>query len=150
MEDSLITVKYSGAKAENGIMDARASAEALLGFDKMIRYAICNKEPKLKNVDFDLPVKVQKGSWEITIPEAIGNITLTALLVALAQQIAKEGLFEIGPIKDSKKRVCSIITEFSFILFFVFHRFCYNVVCLSSYFGLGRSSLAVYPSQYVD
>jgi len=105
MEDNLIIVKYSGAKAENGIMDARASAEALLGFDKMIRYAICNKEPKLKNVDFDLPVKVQKGSWEITIPEAIGSIVLTAGLAALAHQIAKEGLFEIGPIKDSKKLI---------------------------------------------
>ena len=103
MGDSLIIVKYSGAKAENGIMDARASAEALLGFDKMIRYAICNKEPKLKKVDFDLPVKVQKGTWEITIPEAIGSLVLTAYLVGLAQQAAKDGFLEIGLIKDSKK-----------------------------------------------
>jgi len=104
MGDSLVIVNYSGAKAENGIMDARASAEALLGFDRMIRYAICNKEPKLKNVDFDLPVKVQKGTWEITIPQAI-TIVLTAYLVGLANQSAKEGFIEIGPIKDSKKLI---------------------------------------------
>ena len=101
-EECLIKVKYVGEKAEDGIMDARASGEALLGFDEMVRYAICKHEPALKRVHFELPVKVQKGSWEIILPPAM-KVALTAFLVGLATQAAKDGLLESGPVKDAKK-----------------------------------------------
>ena len=33
-------LKYSGKSVEDGLMDARKSAEALLGFDEVLRYFI--------------------------------------------------------------------------------------------------------------
>ncbi len=103
MDDSLITLKYVGEKTVDGVMDARLSAEALLGFDKMVRHAIRAKDDRLKDLDFDLPVKVCEGSWAITLPEAVA----TAYFLMLAQQAATKGLFETASFhaQDAKKAI---------------------------------------------
>ena len=50
--------------------------------------------------------------------------------------------------KGGKKRDCSIFTEFLSILFFVFHRFCSNVMYLSLSSDQPGIGLAAYPSQF--
>ncbi len=107
MDDSLITLKYVGKKTVDGVMDARLSAEALLGFDKMMRHAIRAKDSRLKDLDFDLPVKVCEGSWAIVLPAAIGSVVITAYLRTLAKQAAKNGLFETASFhaQDAKKAI---------------------------------------------
>jgi hypothetical protein len=47
----------------------RKSAEALLGFDEMLRYFISKEEPQLSNVPYEIPVNIKKGSWEISLVE---------------------------------------------------------------------------------
>jgi len=56
--------KYSGEKTREGYMDAKKSAEALLGIDEVLRFLIYKKAPELSEIKFDIPIKIQKGSWE--------------------------------------------------------------------------------------
>lgn len=62
-------IKYKGKKVEDGLMDARKQANALLGLDNALRYFIGKQLPDLVNTDYEIPIKIQKGSWEALIPE---------------------------------------------------------------------------------
>lgn len=103
-------LKYSGKSVESGLLDVRKSAEALLGFDEILRYFLLKEDPTLKEIDFEIPVRIKKGSWEALIPETIegwilagGGITATTYLAAMAKKAGTDGLFETGPAKDIKK-----------------------------------------------
>lgn len=101
-------LRYSGKSVENGLLDARKSAEALFGFDQVLRYFLLKEDPTLSEIDFEIPVRIRKGSWEALIPEIIDKIfspecVLTTYGVATANQAAKDGLFETGLAKDVKK-----------------------------------------------
>ena len=110
-------IKYFGDGVEQGLLDSRKAAEALLGFDEAIRFYMSKEEPLLRNVDFDFPVAINKGSWKIAIPDNIDTlITLTGsslllgkYLCTLAEKSAKDGLLESGPVKDLKKTVAFAI-----------------------------------------
>jgi len=66
--DFLAYIKYQGTSIERGYMDARKSAETLNGLDEVVRFFVYQEEPELQTIDFELPVRVQKGSWEALIP----------------------------------------------------------------------------------
>ncbi|MDD5083344.1 MAG: hypothetical protein PHT88_00205 [Candidatus Moranbacteria bacterium] len=93
-------LKYSGKSVEGGFLDARKSAEALLGFDEVLRYFISVGNPDFRNVNYEIPVRVKKGSWGIWIP--IG-IALTQYLNTIAKKAGSDGFFETGPSKDIEK-----------------------------------------------
>ena len=84
-------LKYSGQIVDSGFFDARKSAQALLGFDEAIRFFVGEQNPDLKNVDFELPVEVRKGSWEILIPGTIGQWVLTSVGAMAAAYLAVAG-----------------------------------------------------------
>ena len=90
-------LKYSGNTVKDGLLDARKSAEALLGFDEVFRYFITQEEPELKNVNFEVPVRIQKGSWEIII-----DILIVAYLYNTVKKAATDGLFQTGIAQDIK------------------------------------------------
>lgn len=99
-------IKYEGYLVEDGLMDARKQAEALIGFDTAIRYFINIQAPISRNFEFEIPVRVKQGSWEALIPAtAIGwaqaglGIALTAYLAKAAQKMA-ENDFENYGLKD--------------------------------------------------
>jgi len=104
-------LKYTGKSVEDGFLDTRKSAEALLGFDEILRYFLLKEDPSLKNVDFEIPVKVRKGSWEVIIPEIIDKLLSPTGLAATAfgtyatitaKKAAEDGLFSTGVAKDVK------------------------------------------------
>jgi len=66
-------LKYSGASVKDGYLDATKTAEALLGFDKALRFFVEDSLPELKGKPFEIPVRIQKGSWEALIPTSIGQ-----------------------------------------------------------------------------
>jgi hypothetical protein len=101
-------LKYSGKSVENGLLDVRKSAEALLGFDEILRYFLLKEDPSLSEIEFEIPVRIRKGSWEALIPEIIDKIfsiegVATIYATATATKAAKDGLFETGIAKDVKK-----------------------------------------------
>lgn len=98
-------LKYEGNMVDEGFMDARKSAQALLGFDEAIRFFVFQQVPSLRKTDFELPVRVKKGSWEIVIPELVeliqlaGGVIVTAYGIKAAQKMAERDFKEIG-LKD--------------------------------------------------
>lgn len=120
-------ISYGGDAIEYGVFDARQSAIALLGFDKVMRYCIIVNNPELEGVNFDFPVQVKGGSWMIEIPSNIGDIikiieigggtvALSTYFVTLAKKAAEEGFFETGPAKDVKKIIQSAIRLFQWFI----------------------------------
>lgn len=102
-EGQLGYVKYSGELVKDGYLDARKSAQALLGVDEAIRFFVFQQAPELRTTDFEFPVKVKKGSWEIVI----GGILL-AYGVKAAQKMAENDFKDIG-LKHVFKKALSAI-----------------------------------------
>ncbi len=93
-DEKLGFIKYSGALVKDGYMDTKMSALALLGVDEAVRYFIYQQAPQLKNMEFEFPVRIRKGSWEILIG-AIGAVTL-AYAIKAAQKMAENDFANIG------------------------------------------------------
>ena len=82
MDDNKIfaKIKYEGALVEDGYLDAKKSGLALLGIDDAIKYFIYQESSAFDNIEFEVPVKVQKGSWETVFPDNIDEILLKTCL----------------------------------------------------------------------
>ncbi|MCR4509508.1 hypothetical protein NUV66_09340 [Pseudomonas sp. 32.2.56] len=100
-EEQLGYVKYTGELVKQGYMDARKSAQALLGVDEAVRFFIFQQAPLLKGADFEFPVKIRKGAWEIVVG-AFGAIAL-AYGIKAAQKMAENDFADVG-MKDVLKK----------------------------------------------
>lgn len=96
-------IKYEGALVENGLMDARRQARSLLALDSALRYFIAKQAPDFRNLDFEIPVRIQKGSWEALIPETAAGwiqaglgVVATAYLTKAAQKMAEKDFANLG------------------------------------------------------
>jgi len=96
-------IKYEGVLVEDGLMDARKQAKALLGFDAALRYFIAKRAPDFRNIDFEIPVRVRKGSWEALIPETVAGwvqaglgVVATAYFTKAAQKMADKDFEDFG------------------------------------------------------
>lgn len=96
-------VKYIGERLDSGAFDARKSAKALLGFDDALRHFIEVQMPELRGVDFEIPVKIEKGSWIASIPSDIGTlfqlgmgVVATAYFTNAAKKMAEKDFGDVG------------------------------------------------------
>lgn len=96
-------LKYYGNLVDEGFLDTRKSAQALLGFDEILRYFIYQEDKTLNEIEFEIPVKIQKGSWMAIIPENIEDwlklvigTGLTTYAVTAAKKMAENDFKEIG------------------------------------------------------
>jgi len=104
MEEKYIGyLKYTGESVSEGYLDARKSAEALLGLDEILRYFVASERPDLRDLDFEIPVRIEKGSWIAFIPQTIDQwilaglgITATAYLATAATKIAEKDFKGVG------------------------------------------------------
>ncbi len=96
-------IKYSGESVKDGLFDMRKSAEALLGFDEILRYFILQEDPTLKEIDFEIPVRIRKGSWEALIPTGLAIWFAKDYLSSIAKEAGKNGFLDSGPAKDLEK-----------------------------------------------
>jgi len=101
-ENYLGYIKYHGELVEGGLLDARKSAQALLGFDEAVRFFVGIQSAELKEINFDLPVRIRQGSWEALIPDAIFWIKTaigagaTAYLIKAGQKMAENDFSDMG------------------------------------------------------
>lgn len=106
--------KYEGKSVSDGLLDARKSGEALIGFDEALRHFL--REEGVEGAEFEIPVRIRKGSWEALIPTAVFvSVSLigTAYLSQAAQTIAAndfKGKSSADLVKGALKRVQSTIT----------------------------------------
>ena len=96
-------IKYDGELVEDGLMDARKQAQALIGYDSALRYFIGKQAPELNNLDFEIPVRIKKGSWEALIPETVAGwvqaglgVVATAYFTKAAQKMAEKDFADFG------------------------------------------------------
>lgn len=96
-------IKYDGPLVEDGLMDGRKQAQALIGFDTAVRYFIGRLAPDLQSLDFEIPVRIRKGSWEALIPETVAGwaqaglgVVATAYLTKAAQKMAEKDFSDFG------------------------------------------------------
>jgi hypothetical protein len=114
-DDVLGYMKYSGKMVEDGFLDARKSASALLGFDEALRHFIRQDFPDLDKINYEIPVKIRNGSWEALIPETIGQWIMTAAcfgttayVSAAAAEMAKNDFKDASIKKAFLKAIKSI------------------------------------------
>lgn len=103
LKDSLGYIKYEGSSVREGLMDARKQAEALLGLDAALRHFVSKQAPDLESLDYEIPVRVQEGSWEALIPNGVGEwvqagagIAATAYVAKAAQKMAENDFGKVG------------------------------------------------------
>src|SRR5690554_6310548 len=96
-------IKYDGPLVEDGLMDGRKQAQALMGFDTAVRYFIGKLAPDLQSLDFEIPVRIRKGSWEALIPDTVAGwaqaglgVVATAYLTKAAQKMAEKDFSDFG------------------------------------------------------
>ncbi|MBU0679169.1 MAG: hypothetical protein KJ626_13780 [Verrucomicrobia bacterium] len=108
-------LKYDGDAVEEGIMDARLSAEALLGFDEVYRYFIKQEKPSWQDEDLNLPVRIERGCWEIMIPAGMA-VFAGYYLKATAEKAGQDGLFETGTVKDLNRVLKAALVSLKWIV----------------------------------
>ena len=75
-------IKYSGKLVDEGLLDARKSAQVLLAMDDFLRKYLYRQHPIFTQFEFEIPVRMKKGSWEAFIPHSISTWIMTALGIA--------------------------------------------------------------------
>lgn len=58
--DYLAYFKLKGKSVEGGYLDARKSAEVLLGIDEALRFFLSRKVPEFAKVEFEIPVRIRR------------------------------------------------------------------------------------------
>lgn len=108
-------IKYKGQRLETGAFDARKAAKALLGLDEALRHFISFEAPDLRGVEFEIPVKIEKGSWLAAIPIDISTlfqlglgIAATAYLTNGAKKMAERDFDGVGFTDLFKKSIEAI------------------------------------------
>ena len=96
-------VKYTGRLVDDGYMDARKSAQALIGFDEAIRFFTTKQAPDLLLDDFELPVRIKRGSWEIVVGAIVGAYGIKA-----AQKMAEKDFNDVGLVDILKKSISAM------------------------------------------
>jgi hypothetical protein len=81
-DDFLAFFSLRGELVDDGYLDARTSAEALLGVNEVFQFFFAKTSPQLAQVKIDVPIRVRKGSWEALIPADIEPWVKNALIVA--------------------------------------------------------------------
>lgn len=82
LENYVGYLKYSGTDIEQGLLDLKKSAQALVGFDESLRFFLVKEMPALSEIPFEIPVRINKGSWEALIPQTIGDWIIRGLEIA--------------------------------------------------------------------
>lgn len=114
-ENYLAYIKYEGKLVEEGYLDARKSAEILIGIDEVFKYFIYQIDKDLQGKEIEIPVRIRKGSWEALIPHDIagwvvagGGAGLTAYLTTALNKMAEHDFKDKG-FKDVLKTVIKSI-----------------------------------------
>ncbi len=99
LSDYLAYFRFSGDLVEGGLLDARKSAQALVGIDDAVSQYVRILAPELQEVELELPVRIRHGSWEALIPQTIGEwlaagaaAGATSYVVAAAKKLAENDI----------------------------------------------------------
>jgi hypothetical protein len=104
-------IKYSGEDVEAGVIDAASAGNALIGLDEAIRFFNTRQSPDFANLQYDIPVRTQTGSWMAVV---IGTLATGAGIFAggytlkAATKMAENDFKDIGFSHVFKKSMAAI------------------------------------------
>lgn len=106
MSEELAYFKYTGKDVESGYLDARKTADTLIAIDQLVRYFLFQKETELNEINFEIPVRIEKGSWIAWLPSDInewlqlgGTAAVGNYLIQATKELAKNDVGDKG-LKD--------------------------------------------------
>lgn len=101
--EALGLVRYEGKDLTGGIISSSEAITAIRGFDASLRWWILRNDPHLSDIELPVPIRVNRGSWELELPTTIGHWILTAAglggsayVVQAAQKLAERDFDNIG------------------------------------------------------
>lgn len=103
MSKYLAHIKYEGKLVEDGFLDARKSAEILIGIDEVIRFFLFQENKEFAKLDLEIPIRVEKGSWKAILSSALLGLATVYGMTAL-NTIARND-FEDVTSKDIVKKI---------------------------------------------
>ena len=97
-------LKYEGELVNDGFMDAKKAREILINVDEALRYFLFQESRDLKQVEFEIPVRITKGSWETIFLENFDAIFLKTVTAwgaskyfgSALSEMAKNDFKEVG------------------------------------------------------
>ncbi len=89
-------IKYEGELVKDGFLDARKAGEALLGIDESLRYFLYQEDKKFRNIEFEIPVRIRKGSWETVFLENFDAILIKTAITWGATKYFGSALSEMA------------------------------------------------------
>lgn len=104
-------IKYSGAAAELGIIDAASAGSALTGLDEAIRFFNMLQSPDLAKLKYDIPVQTRSGSWEAVViagAVAVGGTFALGYVKKAGEKLAEHDFKDMG-LKDAVKKSMAAI-----------------------------------------
>ncbi len=111
MSEYLAYIKFEGKLVEDGYLDARKSAEILIGIDEIIRFFLLQENKSFAKLEIEIPIRVEKGSWIAILPPDLNNWIVTALgatattyLMTAMNTIAKNDFKDVSS-KDIVKKI---------------------------------------------
>jgi len=103
-------VEFVGEGIDEGLLDARKQAKALIGFDSALRFFVGQQLPELQKTEYEIPVRVKEGSWQALIPQSIeqwmlagASAIVLAYFTTAATKMAQNDFANIG-MKDVFRR----------------------------------------------
>lgn len=99
-------VTYFGTDVAEGIIDAASAGSALLGLDEALRFFNSQQSKQLASIDYQIPIRTQKGSWEAVILAAgVAGLSTFALsyLKKAGEKMAENDFKDVG-MKDIFKK----------------------------------------------
>lgn len=84
-EEHLGYLKYSGSAIEDGLIDMRKAGDALIGFDKILRHFMIAQDSEWKKHEFELPVRIRKGSLVIIVTGIVTGAVTAAMMAYAAK-----------------------------------------------------------------
>jgi hypothetical protein len=100
--ETLAYLKYDGELTDEGYLDIKKSADVLYGFDKSLRYFLYQENHAIQDIEFEIPVKIRKGSWEALIPDSIEKLIIAISIFgvgAYGKKLLRKWLKEILKIR---------------------------------------------------
>lgn len=104
-EDKILAyIIYEGSLVKEGYLDAKKAGQTLIGLDELVRYFLYQEFPQMKGIEFEIPVRVKKGSWWTQIPDnidvflfkAVGATAFGAYLNGALGEIAKNDFKDVS------------------------------------------------------
>jgi hypothetical protein len=107
-------IKYKGNSVDCGYIDAKTAGNALVGFDEAIRFFNEKQSPSFAKISYDIPVKIEKGSWVAIVMAAVGSgagVFAFGYLKKAGEKLAENDFKDVG-LGDVFKKSISALQSF--------------------------------------